>query len=150
MATPARYALRVVPVRIWWRRGCLERFVTEQPPYSILVRGIEEDVLPTTQHDTVLIGSPIWNVRTPMIMSTFAQSHDCTGKRVLPFVTYAVSGLGRAQRTTPPPARAPRSKPDCPFGVKKCATTAPTSRPGFVTPVCLPADQRLERNVCPG
>ncbi|GGC94056.1 aldo/keto reductase [Tersicoccus solisilvae] len=27
----------------------LARFVTEQPPYSILVRGIEEDVLPTTQ-----------------------------------------------------------------------------------------------------
>lgn len=27
----------------------LERFVTEQPPYSILVRGIEEDVLPTLQ-----------------------------------------------------------------------------------------------------
>jgi aryl-alcohol dehydrogenase-like predicted oxidoreductase len=26
----------------------LERFVTEQPPYSILVRGIETDVLPTT------------------------------------------------------------------------------------------------------
>ena len=26
-----------------------ERFVTEQPPYSILVRGIERDVLPTTQ-----------------------------------------------------------------------------------------------------
>jgi aryl-alcohol dehydrogenase-like predicted oxidoreductase len=25
----------------------LERFVTEQPPYSILVRGIEEDILPT-------------------------------------------------------------------------------------------------------
>jgi aryl-alcohol dehydrogenase-like predicted oxidoreductase len=30
------------------RRG-LERFMTEQPPYSILVRGIERDVLPTTQ-----------------------------------------------------------------------------------------------------
>ncbi|MBN9176803.1 MAG: aldo/keto reductase [Microbacterium sp.] len=27
----------------------LERFVTEQPPYSILVRGVEEDVLPTVQ-----------------------------------------------------------------------------------------------------
>ncbi|MFE3518273.1 aldo/keto reductase [Streptomyces sp. NPDC059166] len=27
----------------------LERFVTEQPPYSILVRGIEEDVLPTVR-----------------------------------------------------------------------------------------------------
>ncbi|MFG6501749.1 aldo/keto reductase [Microbacterium sp. P05] len=29
------------------QRRNLERFVTEQPPYSILVRGIEEDVLPT-------------------------------------------------------------------------------------------------------
>ena len=31
------------------RERHLERFVTEQPPYSILVRGIEGDVLPTTQ-----------------------------------------------------------------------------------------------------
>jgi aryl-alcohol dehydrogenase-like predicted oxidoreductase len=31
------------------RERRLERFVTEQPPYSVLVRGIEEDVLPTTQ-----------------------------------------------------------------------------------------------------
>jgi aryl-alcohol dehydrogenase-like predicted oxidoreductase len=31
------------------RERHLQRFVTEQPPYSILVRGIEEDVLPTAQ-----------------------------------------------------------------------------------------------------
>ncbi|MEZ0493499.1 aldo/keto reductase [Kineococcus sp. TBRC 1896] len=31
------------------RERHLERFVTEQPPYSILTRGIEADVLPTTQ-----------------------------------------------------------------------------------------------------
>jgi aryl-alcohol dehydrogenase-like predicted oxidoreductase len=31
------------------RERKLERFVTEQPPYSILVRGIEEDVLPAVQ-----------------------------------------------------------------------------------------------------
>jgi aryl-alcohol dehydrogenase-like predicted oxidoreductase len=30
------------------RERRLERFVTEQPPYSVLVRGIEEDVLPAT------------------------------------------------------------------------------------------------------
>ena len=30
------------------RERNLERFVTEQPPYSLLVRSIEEDVLPTT------------------------------------------------------------------------------------------------------
>jgi aryl-alcohol dehydrogenase-like predicted oxidoreductase len=29
------------------RKRNLQRFVTEQPPYSLLVRGIEEDVLPT-------------------------------------------------------------------------------------------------------
>jgi aryl-alcohol dehydrogenase-like predicted oxidoreductase len=31
------------------RERNLERFVTEQPPYSILVRGVEEDILPTVQ-----------------------------------------------------------------------------------------------------
>ncbi|MBF9067260.1 aldo/keto reductase [Streptacidiphilus fuscans] len=31
------------------RERRLERFVTEQPPYSILVRGVEEDVLPTVR-----------------------------------------------------------------------------------------------------
>jgi flavodoxin len=47
---------------------------------------------------TVLLGSPIWNVRPPMIMSTFAEAFDFTGKTVHPFVTYAVSGLGSTQR----------------------------------------------------
>ena len=46
----------------------------------------------------VLFGSPIWNVRPPMIMSTFAESYDFTGRTVHPFVTYAVSGLGSAAR----------------------------------------------------
>ncbi|MGX1274651.1 aldo/keto reductase [Streptomyces phaeoluteigriseus] len=31
------------------RERRMERFVTEQPPYSLLVRGIEEDVLPTVR-----------------------------------------------------------------------------------------------------
>jgi flavodoxin len=46
-------------------------------------------------YDTVLLGSPIWNVRPPMIMSTFTEAYDFTGTTVLPLVTYAVSGLGR-------------------------------------------------------
>jgi flavodoxin len=49
-------------------------------------------------YDIVLLGSPIWNVRPPMIMSTFAESFDFTGKTVLPLVTYAVSGMGNAER----------------------------------------------------
>ena len=46
-------------------------------------------------YDTVLLGSPIWNVRPPMIMRTFVERIDWSGKAVFPFVTYAVSGLGR-------------------------------------------------------
>ncbi|NEK96392.1 hypothetical protein GCU67_19805 [Modestobacter muralis] len=53
---------------------------------------------PVEQYDTVLLGSPIWNVRAPMIMSTFVEGLDLAGKTVLPFVTYAVSRLGNAPR----------------------------------------------------
>lgn len=49
-------------------------------------------------YDTILLGSPIWNVRTPMIMSTFTERFDFTGKTVYPFVTFAVSGLGSTER----------------------------------------------------
>ena len=48
-------------------------------------------------YDTILLASPIWNVRAPMIMSTFTGSHDFAGKTVHPVTTYAMSGLG----TTP-------------------------------------------------
>lgn len=47
-------------------------------------------------YDTVLLGSGIWNVRPPMIMRTFVEGVDLSGKTIYPFVTYAVSGLGRA------------------------------------------------------
>ena len=50
------------------------------------------------QYDTVLLASGIWNVRAPMIMSTFADSYDFTGITVYPVTTYAMSGLGTAER----------------------------------------------------
>ncbi len=46
------------------------------------------------QYDVVLVGSPIWNVQPPMIMRTFLESYDFSGKTVAPFVTYDMSGLG--------------------------------------------------------
>ena len=48
------------------------------------------------EYDTILIGSPIWNVRVPRIMLTFADHYDFRGKTVYPFTTYAMSGLGHA------------------------------------------------------
>ena len=49
-------------------------------------------------YEHVLLGSPIWNVRPPMIMNTFVDGLDLTGTTVHPFVTYAVSGLGSTER----------------------------------------------------
>jgi len=40
-------ASQIVEAEVAARDRNLERFVTEQPPYSILVRGVEADVLPT-------------------------------------------------------------------------------------------------------
>ncbi|MCX5095886.1 hypothetical protein OOK36_45205 [Streptomyces sp. NBC_00365] len=50
------------------------------------------------RYDVVLLASPIWNVRAPMIMSTFAERYDFRGKTVHPVTTYAMSGLGTTER----------------------------------------------------
>ncbi|WP_405855569.1 hypothetical protein OG407_05630 [Streptomyces sp. NBC_01515] len=50
------------------------------------------------RYDVVLLGSPIWNVRAPMIMSTFAEGYDFRGRTVHPVTTYAMSGLGTTER----------------------------------------------------
>ncbi len=41
------------------------------------------------QYDTVFIGCPVWWWTTPMIICTFAESYDFSGKTVVPFCTYA-------------------------------------------------------------
>lgn len=48
------------------------------------------------EYDTIVIGSPIWNVRVPRIMLTFAERFPFSGKTVYPFTTHAMSGLGHA------------------------------------------------------
>ena len=60
--------------------------------------GIANPLPSIRQYDTVLLASGIWNVRAPMIMTTFAQSHDFTGKTIHPVTTHAMSGLGTTER----------------------------------------------------
>ncbi|MGX9886882.1 flavodoxin [Streptomyces sp. NPDC002276] len=50
------------------------------------------------RYDVVLLAGPIWNVRAPMIMSTFAERYDFRGRTVHPVTTYAMSGLGTTER----------------------------------------------------
>ena len=47
---------------------------------------------------TVMLGSPIWNVRAPMLMTTFVEGLDFAGKTVHPLTTHAMSGMGRTER----------------------------------------------------
>jgi flavodoxin len=56
--------------------------------------GIAKPLESIDGYDTIMLASPIWNVRAPMIMSTFAERYDFSGKTVLPITTYAMSGLG--------------------------------------------------------
>ena len=49
-------------------------------------------------YQVVLLASPIWNVRAPMIMTTFTEQCDFTGKTIHPITTYAMSGLGTTER----------------------------------------------------
>lgn len=50
------------------------------------------------RYDVVLLASPVWNVRAPMIMSTFAERYDFRGKAVHPVTTHVMSGLGTTER----------------------------------------------------
>jgi flavodoxin len=50
-----------------------------------------------SDYDILLLGSPVWNVQTPMIMRTFVENVELAGKTVHPFVTFAVSGMGRVR-----------------------------------------------------
>lgn len=50
---------------------------------------IKDDVESWEQYDTIFIGCPVWWHTAPMIICTFAESYDFSGKTVIPFCTYA-------------------------------------------------------------
>ena len=53
-----------------------------------------KDALPDmSQYDTVFIGAPVWWGDWPMIMYTFFESADLSGKNLIPFSTHEGSGL---------------------------------------------------------
>lgn len=46
-------------------------------------------------YDLVFVGFPIWWYVAPTIISTFLESHDFSGKVIVPFATSGGSGMGR-------------------------------------------------------
>ena len=67
---------------------------------------IDTDALPAlaanvenmADYDVVFIGYPIWHGRMPQAICTFIETHDLTGKIVIPFNTHEGSGQSGTQR----------------------------------------------------
>ncbi|MGD6751985.1 flavodoxin [Streptomyces sp. BH105] len=52
---------------------------------------ISDELPDVSGYDTIIIGSPVWNTRAPMIIQTFLDATDAlAGKTIHPFLTYAV------------------------------------------------------------
>ena len=47
----------------------------------------------TSAYDTIYIGYPIWWGDLPMVVYTFLEAHDLSGKTIVPFCTHEGSGL---------------------------------------------------------
>ncbi|WP_297814196.1 flavodoxin [uncultured Helicobacter sp.] len=51
-----------------------------------------------SSYDTIFIGFPIWWYSAPQIIFTFLESHDFSGKTIVPFCTSGGSDLSNAPR----------------------------------------------------
>ena len=60
---------------------------------------IASQVEDMSQYDVVFIGFPLWSGDAPMIIRTFLESYDLSGKTVIPFATSGGSGISTAQTT---------------------------------------------------
>ena len=48
------------------------------------------------QYDVVFVGFPVWWYREPSIIDTFMESYDFSGKKIIPFATSGMSGIGKS------------------------------------------------------
>ena len=49
-------------------------------------------------YDTIYVGYPNWWGAMPMVMFTFLEHYDLSGKRIIPFCTNEGSGMGGSER----------------------------------------------------
>jgi flavodoxin len=71
--------------------ACLTRASQElsdnsRPPLSTHVENMAD-------YDVIFIGYPIWMANTPMVIRSFLEEYDLTGKTIIPFCTHGGSGL---------------------------------------------------------
>lgn len=66
-----------------------EKEADERPALKANVENISE-------YDVIFIGFPIWWSDTPMVIATFLEANNLSGKTVIPFCTHGGGGVGEA------------------------------------------------------
>lgn len=54
------------------------------------------------QYDVIYIGFPIWWYIAPTIINTFLEQYNLTGKKIIPFATSGISGMGNTNKELRP------------------------------------------------
>lgn len=60
---------------------------------------LAEDLPNIAAYDTVFLCHPIWGMDLPAVTASFLQSHDLSGKTVIPIITHGGYGAGEAVAT---------------------------------------------------
>ena len=68
------------------------------PPLTNARPAIKNEI-PVRDYDTIFVGYPMWWYTFPMIMYTFFDKYDFSGKTIVPFNTHMGSGDGGTYRT---------------------------------------------------
>lgn len=72
--------------------------VSRQEMNSNARPAIKDPLTDLSQYNTIFIGAPVWWGDWPMIMYTFFESYDFSGKNLIPFATHEGSGLSGFDR----------------------------------------------------
>lgn len=57
---------------------------------------IIDDLSDVTNYNTIFIGFPIWWYIAPIIVNTFLEKYDFSGKKIITFATSGGSGMGKS------------------------------------------------------
>ena len=59
---------------------------------------IANKISDVSQYDTIFVGFPIWWYVAPTIINTFLEQYDLIGKKIIPFATSGMSGMGNTNK----------------------------------------------------
>lgn len=77
----------------WNDRQSRSSVEMNNPQSRPAIKGTKADV---AAYDVIFIGYPIWWDQAPRIINTFIESHDLTGKTLVPFATSGGSGISNS------------------------------------------------------